>query len=337
MQSTVTQMIPIKLIDTAPQVRRSMDKTRLEELADDIRAHGLLQPIVVRACGDRFRVIAGHRRRFACEMAGLDSLPVVLMEHDLGDDTELQLVENLQREDLSDDDIGLALSDLYEKHASLDTVALMVNKSKSWVSKRIKLATNLHWFVRELFEDGITEDGDFLCVLSNLVNLLPYEEGRKVCDQVRNGTMDRETAREALAKLKADRAAAAEPKKGKKPAGEKKPRPRSLSALAGDMQWKHDRTALQVYESWMEKEQAAFVDAVLLAWHQGADMKDNAIELASAAATYEKRPFNLARWMGYLTKDGDEFLLAEYFDNVDKLFARNPDAAAIEDNEENDE
>jgi ParB/RepB/Spo0J family partition protein len=293
------QWIKLDQIDTAPQVRKNMDKQRLQELADDIRARGLLQPIIVRPCGERFRVIAGHRRRFACEMAGLEQIPA--MVGDAGDDevTEMQLVENLQREDLAPDDIGVALAQLYEKHASLDTVALMVNKSKSWVAKHIKIATRLDWDARKLFEEGVTEDGEFLCTLSDLFEIVPWEKKRELCNLVRAGKFDRNQARDMLHELKEERAAArATPEK---PQRERKPRPRPASTLANDLHWANGRDLQSIYDGWQEKEKETFRQAVREAWSGGASIEATPQALCRAAETYEKTPLRFARMLGFLS------------------------------------
>ena len=83
------------------QPRQSADVSGLESLADSIRAHGVLQPIVVIATLDGFQLIAGERRLRAAQMAGLERIPATVREADEQDQLELALVENLQRTDLN--------------------------------------------------------------------------------------------------------------------------------------------------------------------------------------------------------------------------------------------
>jgi ParB/RepB/Spo0J family partition protein len=318
-----TPTLPLSLIDTAPQVRKKMNKDELQDLANDIAAHGVLQPITVRQVGERFRVVFGHRRRFACEIAGLKEIPAIIRATEENDVTELQLVENLQREDLDADDIGLALAELYEKHASLESVALIVNKSKSWVAKHIKIATRLEYEVRQLFEEGVTEDGDYLCALSDLMVEMVYDwEGKRaLMKEARAGKLDRHQVRERLARIKAEKAEAAAAKPSGKPAREKKPRPRSISVLAGEMQFSEEKPA-KVFAGWMEKEQAEFVDAVQMAYIEGCDTERAPAALSRAAATYEKPALNLARMMGFLAPMGKRFELDEYFGEIERRFPR---------------
>jgi ParB family chromosome partitioning protein len=110
-----TAMVPIDRIDGRhDQPRRSMDVDSLEELTQSIRRHGVLQPIRLRRLGDRYEVVAGHRRLAAATRAGLTEMPAVIVE---ADDRQVfleSLVENIQREDLSPVDRGEALCRLRE-------------------------------------------------------------------------------------------------------------------------------------------------------------------------------------------------------------------------------
>ena len=86
------------------QPRGSVDDGRLQELAQSIRANGIIQPIVVRRVGDRFQIIAGERRWRAAKVAGLVRVPVVVRDVAPGNEQsllEMALIENIQREDLN--------------------------------------------------------------------------------------------------------------------------------------------------------------------------------------------------------------------------------------------
>src|SRR6478752_2380476 len=88
-----------------------VDDARLQELAQSIRANGVIQPIVVRSLGDRFQIIAGERRWRAAKLAGLERVPIVVRDvADGGNKSllEMALVENIQREDLNPIDEALA-------------------------------------------------------------------------------------------------------------------------------------------------------------------------------------------------------------------------------------
>jgi ParB family chromosome partitioning protein len=96
------QHISIDSIDANPlQPRRTFQADRLEELAQSIRANGIIQPLVVRRAGDRYQLVAGERRWRAAKLAGIQEVPVVVRE--IPDDRllEITLIENIQREDLN--------------------------------------------------------------------------------------------------------------------------------------------------------------------------------------------------------------------------------------------
>jgi hypothetical protein len=97
------RLIPLDQIVPNPhQPRRHFDDDALQELADSIRQHGVLQPILLRQrANDRFEIIAGERRFRAAKMAGLTAIPALVRKFDDRDSAELSLIENLQREDLN--------------------------------------------------------------------------------------------------------------------------------------------------------------------------------------------------------------------------------------------
>lgn len=121
--------------------RTSMNDEKLEELAENIRANGLLQPLLVARVGDRFEVVAGHRRRIACQRAGLMDVPCLVYP---GRDDALdavQAAENYHREDLSPGDEALWFSDLLERKCGGDIEKLcgLVGHKLSYVDGRLAL------------------------------------------------------------------------------------------------------------------------------------------------------------------------------------------------------
>ena len=123
------------------QPRKDFDEQALNELADSISVHGLLQPIVVRprATG-RYEIIAGERRWRACRIAGLTRVPAVIKELDEQSAAEIALVENLQREDLNAYEEALGYSTLIEKFGLTQEVAASrVGKSRAAVANALRL------------------------------------------------------------------------------------------------------------------------------------------------------------------------------------------------------
>src|SRR5215468_5210265 len=104
-----TSQIPVAQIDPNPdQPRRTFDPGALTALADSIRVHGVLQPVVVRRAGDRYELVVGERRWRASKQAGLASIPAVVLEIDPRDRLEVALVENVQRRDLNPIELAVA-------------------------------------------------------------------------------------------------------------------------------------------------------------------------------------------------------------------------------------
>lgn len=130
------------LAPNSHQPRHRMDEPRLEELAQSIRANGIIQPILVRRDGERYRIIAGERRWRAAQRAGLQRVPVVVRDVSPGDKQvlELALIENVQRENLNPVDEALAYQRLAEEFSlTQDQIAAAVGKDRSSVANFMRL------------------------------------------------------------------------------------------------------------------------------------------------------------------------------------------------------
>jgi ParB family chromosome partitioning protein len=149
------------------QPRRDMSADALEELAESIRAQGVMQPIVVRPMGEnRYEIIAGERRWRAAQMAELDSIPAVI--RDVPDEAAIAmaLIENIQRENLNPMEEALALSRLKEEFGlTHQQVADAVGKSRAMVTNLLRLIS-LEADVRILLEHGDLEMGHARALLA---------------------------------------------------------------------------------------------------------------------------------------------------------------------------
>lgn len=125
------------------QPRLALDDARLDELAQSIRANGIIQPILVRRTGGTYRIIAGERRWRAAQRAGLLKVPVIVRDVPDGAERqllELALVENLQREDLNPIDEALAYQRLVDEFGlTQDQVAAAVGKDRTSVANYLRL------------------------------------------------------------------------------------------------------------------------------------------------------------------------------------------------------
>lgn len=135
------RMIPLAAIVPNPfQPRREFAPEALADLEQSIRRHGVLQPVVLRASGGGFEVVAGERRLRAAGMAGLTAIPAVVREVTDGEMLTLALVENLQREDLNPIETALAYRDLLATPGlTQEDVARLVGKSRPTIANALRL------------------------------------------------------------------------------------------------------------------------------------------------------------------------------------------------------
>lgn len=134
----------VRLTEIQPrkdQPRKNFDLESLQQLADSIAEHGLLQPVVVReALGGYYEIIAGERRWRAAKMAGLSEIPVTILTADDRKASELAIIENVQREDLNPMEEAQAYKKLQEEYGlTQDKVASAVGKSRSAVANTLRL------------------------------------------------------------------------------------------------------------------------------------------------------------------------------------------------------
>lgn len=123
------------------QPRKHFEEEAMEQLSASIKAHGLIQPIIVTPIdGERYRIIAGERRWRACRMAGLEEVPVLIREYTPQEISEISLIENLQREDLNPIEEALGYKNLMEVyHMTQEKIAETVSKSRSAVANTLRL------------------------------------------------------------------------------------------------------------------------------------------------------------------------------------------------------
>jgi ParB family chromosome partitioning protein len=138
-----TVNVPIASIDASPlQPRRSFGEAPLQELAQSIRSHGVVQPLLVSLQPNgRYRLIAGERRLRAARMAGLRAVPVLVRENVSGRDAlELALIENVQRQDLNPIEEAQAYHQLHQEFGlTQEEIARRVGKERATVANLLRL------------------------------------------------------------------------------------------------------------------------------------------------------------------------------------------------------
>lgn len=161
LESVKIQNLPISKVEPrAEQPRSVFDEVALDELADSIRMHGMIQPITVRKLDSGyFQIIAGERRWRAARLAGLVEVPVRVIEADDRSVMELALVENLQREDLNPIEEARGYQQLMDEFKiTQENAAQRVGKSRSAVTNSLRLLS-LCAGVVEMIEDGRLSSG----------------------------------------------------------------------------------------------------------------------------------------------------------------------------------
>jgi len=210
--------IPLSEIRENPlQPRRHFDQERLGELADSIRVHGVVQPVVVTRAAEGYRLVVGERRCRAARLAGLEAIPALVRELADQQVLELALIENLQREDLNPLEEAQAFSFLLREHElTHEQLAERLGCSRPAISNSLRLLT-LPEEIRADLEAGILSPGHARAVLSL------EEDGQRLAAWriLRERGMSVRQAEELVSRL------AQEGKSGKKP-------PRAVEGLSPD-------------------------------------------------------------------------------------------------------
>jgi ParB family chromosome partitioning protein len=159
--------LPIDLIDANPlQPRRVFQDDRIQELAQSIRANGIIQPLVVRRRAERYQLVAGERRWRAAKIAGLSDVPAVIQEIPDERLLEITLIENIQREDLNAIETAQAFDRLCrELHLSHDEVGQRTGKDRSTIANLIRLL-QLPPDIQQLIAERRLSIGHARCLLT---------------------------------------------------------------------------------------------------------------------------------------------------------------------------
>ena len=188
--------LPISQVEScSSQPRKHFDEASLAELAESIREHGIIQPLTVRKLSSGYyQIIAGERRWRAARLAGLQEVPVIVIEADDRKAAELAMIENLQREDLNPMEEAAGFQSLIETyHMTQEEAARRVGKSRSAVTNALRLL-GLAPSVRKLVEEGQLSAGHARALLP-----LPASVQERAAEAVVAGGLSvRQT--EALAK-----------------------------------------------------------------------------------------------------------------------------------------
>ena len=181
-QNSAYKILPLHKVEPNPdQPRRDFDEEELQALADSITEHGVIQPLTVRQLNSGYyQIIAGERRWRAARIAGLQEIPVVIMEADNKKAMELALIENLQRQDLNPVEEALGYQSLMEDFGlTQEDTAKQVGKSRPAVANSLRLLS-LTPQVLELVRNGALSAGHARAVLSLKSEKKQQEAAQKI-------------------------------------------------------------------------------------------------------------------------------------------------------------
>ena len=159
----------LKIIEVEPnkdQPRRTFDEESIEELASSIKEYGVIQPIIVTKQNDYYQIVAGERRWRASKKAGLSEIPAIVREYDKQKNSEIALIENIQRQDLNPIEKAIAIRELLDTYElTQQKLADKLGISRSGLANTVRIL-NLSPKVIDLVKEGKLTEGHCKALLA---------------------------------------------------------------------------------------------------------------------------------------------------------------------------
>ncbi|MCI6190397.1 MAG: ParB/RepB/Spo0J family partition protein [Clostridium sp.] len=176
--------IPLnKIKNNADQPRKSFDNEKIAELAESIKHHGIIQPLILMKENDDYVIIAGERRWRAAKMVGLKEVPAIIMDVTDKEVLELSLIENIQRQDLNPLEEALAYKKLIDNFKfTQEELSKRIGKSRTAITNCMRLI-NLDDRVKEYIIQGVLSEGHGRALLAIDDGDLQYAIAQKVIDE----------------------------------------------------------------------------------------------------------------------------------------------------------
>lgn len=180
-------LVNINLVEpNSLQPRKKFDDDALQELADSIKVHGVIQPLIVQKKGHIYEIIAGERRWRASRLAGLKEVPVIIKDYSEQEIFEIALIENIQREDLNPIEEALAYLRLSEEYnLKQEEIAERVSKSRVAVTNSLRLL-KLDKRVQQMLIDEMISGGHARALLSLGNGDMQFEVANRIFDEKLN-------------------------------------------------------------------------------------------------------------------------------------------------------
>ncbi|AKA71260.1 ParB/RepB/Spo0J family partition protein [Clostridium scatologenes] len=177
-------LIDINLIKAnGNQPRKNFDEHKIIQLSESIKEHGIIQPIVLKADGDTYSIIAGERRWRAAKIAGIKEVPAIIMDLSDKEILEVSLIENIQRQDLNPIEEALAYKRLIEDFKlTQEELSNRIGKSRTSVTNLLRLL-NIDDRVKDYLIDGVISEGHARVLLSLENKDMQYELAQEIIDE----------------------------------------------------------------------------------------------------------------------------------------------------------
>ncbi len=190
----------LKITEVEPnrdQPRKNFDQESLEELAESIKEYGLIQPIVVTQKDGYYSIIAGERRWRASKLAGLTEIPAIIREDDEKINSEISLIENMQREDLNPYEKAVGIRTLIDNYGlTQEEVAKKLGKGRSTIANMVRVL-NLEPRVLEMAKNGKISEGYCKALLAITD---PEKQYRTAIQMLERGSTVRQVEKKAKTK-----------------------------------------------------------------------------------------------------------------------------------------
>lgn len=165
------------------QPRKKFDEEKMQQLAESIKEHGIVQPVLVKKEGGFYKLVAGERRWRAARMAGIKTIPAIVREFTDTEVMEISLIENIQREDLNPIEEADAYKKLMDEFGmTQEKIAERVGKSRSAIANTLRLV-NLDERVKGYVMDGVLSEGHARALISINNSDIQYDAAKKIIDE----------------------------------------------------------------------------------------------------------------------------------------------------------
>ncbi|MGL5479457.1 MAG: ParB/RepB/Spo0J family partition protein, partial [Clostridium sp.] len=176
--------IPLnKITNNSEQPRKFFDKENISELAESIKNHGIIQPLILKKQKNNYIIVAGERRFRAAKMLGLKEVPAIIMDLTEKEILEIALIENIQRENLNPIEEAIAYKKLLsEFDLTQNELSQRIGKSRTAITNTMRL-TNLDSRVQQYLIESVISEGHGRALLGTDDKELQYKLAQKVIDE----------------------------------------------------------------------------------------------------------------------------------------------------------